>query len=173
MRIERRLRGARDGTAQENKSAKGLSDTRTRAFFESEIGPEFHFTYHLSQWRLGREDTGNLTYGDLIDEWLAERERRQDPAYQARLPAQGEYNLFVRGFFADPANKGRSLADAASAWNSVKFRKGSRRYRSRSMDPETEQAPLGHRDSDRGRHNGGQTRRKSFAIASCSCPAVR
>lgn len=155
MRIERRLRGAADGTEQEGKSVKGLrdsgrplsretrvvhykSDTRTRAFFQSEIGPEFHFTYHLNQWRLTREDTGNLTYGDLIDEWLAERDRRQDSAYQARLPAQGEYNLFVRGFFADPANKGRSLADAASAWNSVKFRKGGRRYRSRSMDPETE-----------------------------------
>ena len=102
---------------------------------------------------------------------MAERERRQDPAYQARLPAHGEYNLFVRGFFADPANKGRSLADAASAWNAVKFRKGSRRYRSGSIDPETEYAPLGHRHSDPG--NGGKTKRRSFAIASCSCPAVR
>ena len=100
LRIERRLRGAGDGTAQESKSAKGLrdsdrplsretrvvhykSDTRTRAFFESEIGPEFHFTYHLNQWRLAREDTGNLTYGDLIDEWLAEREHRSGDGISA------------------------------------------------------------------------------------------
>ena len=147
-RIERRLRRIPNRDEPRRKSAKGprdsdralsretrvvhyKSDARTRAFFESEIGPAFHFTYRLNQWRLAREDAGNLTYGDLIDEWLAERERRRDPAYEATLAAQGEYNLFVRGFFADPANAGKSLADAAGAWNAIKGRRCSRRYRPR------------------------------------------
>lgn len=102
-----------------------FSDDATRAFFRAEIGDEFHFTYHLNQFRLAR--TG-LTYGDLIDEWLAERDRRRDPDYQAPLAAHGKWNLFVRAFFADPANRGRTIADAARAWNKAKLQRGDPRY---------------------------------------------
>lgn len=144
-RIERRLRGlepaplaARAPRAGRRDSERPLrrgtpvvnyfSDERTRAFFVAEIGSAFHFTYHLNQFRLAR--TG-LTYGDLIEEWLAERARRADPRYEAELAQHGKYNRFVRAFFADPRNAGKSLREAAKAWNAVKFRPGEPRYRAR------------------------------------------
>ncbi len=93
------------------------SDKKTRAFFKAEIGPEFHFTFHVNQYRL---NNAGLTYGDLIDEWLAERERRRRKGYKAKIPAQTEYNQFVRDFLADEANKGKGMKEAAKAWNKVK-----------------------------------------------------
>ena len=141
-RIERRLRGlpvvddskgARASTARD--SDKELSrttpvvnyksDDKTRAFFEEEIGPHFHFTYHLNQYRLHNP---GLTYGDLVDEWVVEYERRKAPGYQAPIPSYGEYNRHVRDFFADPANKGKTLRDAVASWMRAKRERGDRRY---------------------------------------------
>ena len=141
-RIERRLRGlpevrqapARRGGRRDSDAPLSratpvvnyFSDDATRAFFRDRIGPEFHFTYRLNQFRLAR--TG-LTYGDLIDEWQRERDRRRDPNYQAPLAAHGKWNLFVRAFFADAANAGSTMADAALAWNRVKAQRGPAVYR--------------------------------------------
>ena len=93
------------------------SDEKTRAFFKAELGPEFHFTYKMNKFRRSHSD---LTYGDLIDEWLAERHRRKDKNYKPALEKHGEYNLFIRAFFADPENHGKSMRDAAASWNTVK-----------------------------------------------------
>jgi hypothetical protein len=93
------------------------NDERTREFFKRQIGPEFHFTYHVNQYRLKNP---GLTYGDMIDEWLAENERRKRKDYKPRLAKHGEYNIFVRAFFADPVNHGKSMREAAAAWNKVK-----------------------------------------------------
>ena len=54
------------------------NDRKTREFFKSQIGPDFHFTYHVNQYRLAND---GLTYGDLIDEWVAERDRRENKSY--------------------------------------------------------------------------------------------
>jgi hypothetical protein len=67
--------------------------------------PDFHFTYYLNQFRLARQ---NLKYGELVDEWLAERERRQAPSYKPAIAEHGEYNRYIRDFFADEQNKGKS-----------------------------------------------------------------
>lgn len=142
VRIERRLRGLGDLPTAPQIRSKGTrdseqplrrsthvvnyySDDDTRAFFEAQIGPEFHFTYHLNQFRLARKD---LTYGDLIDEWLAERDRRRTPGYQAKIIDHCKYNGFIRAFFADERNSGKSLRDAAAAWNAVKLGPGDHRY---------------------------------------------
>jgi len=136
-RIERRLRGEPD-RPEARKKPKGRrdseepltratpvvhykSDAKTRAFFEAQIGSRFHFTYRLNQYRQANE---GLTYGDLVDEWLAEEGRRRSEGYQAPLAEHGKYNLFVRAFFADEANKGKSMKDAAAAWNESKTRRG-------------------------------------------------
>lgn len=144
-RIERRLRGLPDPEEPRERPQKGprdsdrpltrdtrvahyKSDQKTRTFFEKQIGPEFHFTYHLNQYRLART---NLTYGDLIEEWVAEKKRRQSESYQAPLAAHGKYNRFIRDFFADKKNQGKSLGDAAAAWNAIKNQRGDPRYQSR------------------------------------------
>lgn len=141
-RIERRLRGLPDrpppsrATGGQRDSEQPLtrdtpvvdyrSDDATRAFFEREIGPHFHFSYHLNQFRKSRDD---LTYGDLVDEWVAEHERRKDPDYRAPIAEHGVYNNYIRDFFADERNRGASLRDAVTSWNATRDRPGGRRYR--------------------------------------------
>ena len=100
------------------------SDKKTREFFKSQIGPEFHFTYHVNQYRLAHD---GLTYGDLTDEWIAERDRRKTESYQPNIADHGEYNQFIRDYFADAANRGKTMRDAATAWTAVKPTR-SRRY---------------------------------------------
>jgi len=141
-RIERRLQGLpdlRDAVPEPSNivrdSDKPLrrntpvvrykSDEKTRAFFAAKIGPGFHFTYRLNQYRLAHR---NLTYGDLVDEWIAERDRRRTPSYKAEIAEHGKYNHFIRDYFADERNRGKSLGDAAAAWNAIKTRKGDPRY---------------------------------------------
>lgn len=102
------------------------SDAATRAFFEREIGPHFHFTYYLNQYRLSHP---GLTYGDLVDEWLAEQARRSSGDYQAPIAEHGRYNRFIRDFFADPKNRGKSLRDAAAAWNANRDLPGGAGYK--------------------------------------------
>jgi hypothetical protein len=107
------------------------SDTATRAFFEAEIGPHFHFTAHLNAFRKQRKA---LTYGDLIREWEAEYERRKDADYKPPIMKSTEYNQFVRDYHADPANDGATLKDVSNAWNAVKRQRGQRKYRPGSAD---------------------------------------
>lgn len=143
-RIERNLQGLPDVEEPMKRSAGRDSDKRitrntpvvsyksdekTRAFFEKEIGPHFHFTYHLNQYRLRN---AGLTYGDLIDEWNAEYERRKQPEYTAPIAAHGEYNRHIRDFFADPANQGKTLRDAVASWRRAKRARGDRSYAARS-----------------------------------------
>ena len=104
------------------------SDAKTREFFKSLIGPEFHFTYYVNQFRLAND---GLTYGDLVDKWIAERDRRRSDGYSAPIAAHGKYNRFIRDFFADPSNRGKSLGDAAAAWNAIKNSRGDQRYKPR------------------------------------------
>jgi SAP domain-containing new25/Domain of unknown function (DUF6434) len=144
-RIERRLRGLPAPPEPPRRQQQGprdsdtplrrdtpvvnyRSDDKTRAFFHQQIGPSFHFTYHLNQFRRAHQ---NLTYGDLVDEWLAEQQRRKDPTYRPSIAAHGEYNQYIRDFFADERNKGASLRDAVASWNAARERPGDRRYRPR------------------------------------------
>ena len=146
-RIERRLRGLPDVPERAQESPKGprdsdkplrlntsivnyKSDQKTRAFFESQIGPHFHFTYHLNQYRLANK---NLTYGDLVDEWVAEYDRRKDPNYKAPIASQGEYIRYIRDFFADEPNHGKSFRQAVASWNAAKRARGDRRYRAQPV----------------------------------------
>jgi hypothetical protein len=151
-RIERRLRGSHDRPASAPKRAIGprdsdqplrretpvvnyKSDDKTRAFFKVQIGPDFHFTYYLNQFRLTRQ---NLTYGELVDEWLAERERRQAPSYKPAIAEHGEYNRYIRDFFADEQNKGKSMREAAASWNLAKHGRGvDRRYKQQKKKRKT------------------------------------
>jgi hypothetical protein len=149
VRVERRLRGLVNAPERPRKRASGprdsdsplrrstpvinyKSDEKTRAFFKSQIGPHFHFTYHLNQYRLARK---SLTYGDLVEEWSAEYERRRGPDYKAPIASQAEYNRYIRDFFADEKNRGRSLRDAATSWNAAKRIRGNRRYKPRTTRP--------------------------------------
>jgi SAP domain-containing new25/Domain of unknown function (DUF6434) len=106
------------------------SDAETREFFKTAIGPHFHFTAVLQQFRRDKQRDGvPITYGDLVREWLAERERRKDKNYKSPLQRSWEYNRFVRDFLADKTrNKGKGIAGAARAWNAIRIHNGPRSY---------------------------------------------
>lgn len=96
-----------------------------RAFFKAEVSPSFHFSVYIQ--RYFKENTGK-TYRDAAAAWMLEEERKKDPSYRKEIPPQFEYNRFMRDYFADPANKGKSRRDAVSAWNTVKTKPGSNAY---------------------------------------------
>lgn len=116
-------------------------DAKTRAFFESVIGPHFHFTAHLQRFR--RANTHRqLTYGDLATEWIAEHERRKDKNYKPTLMHTWEYNRFVRDYMRDKArNHGKTLKDAAAAWNALRQSCGPRDYASSIAAQDVEDSP--------------------------------
>ena len=105
-------------------------DAQTRAFFVSVIGAHFHFTAHLQRFRKARAEQP-LTYGDLAREWVAELERRKDKNHSPVIMHTWEYNTFVRDYMGDKErNAGKTMKDAAAAWNAVRQSSGARDYAS-------------------------------------------
>jgi hypothetical protein len=95
----------------------GLGDTSSeanRAFFESVIGPQFHFTTRLM--RYCRENPYK-TWGDAVREWHAEREEKKT-GYSQPIAAQFEYNRCVREYFV--THPDGTFADAIKTWNEHK-----------------------------------------------------
>ncbi|MBM7715397.1 hypothetical protein JOC94_002384 [Bacillus thermophilus] len=97
-----------------------------RAFFKSVI-PNFHFSTYIQNYF--KNNVGK-TYRDVVDAWYEEEERKKDPSYKKNIAPQFEYNQFIRDFFADPKNKGKSRKEAIAAWNVIKQFPGSNKYMS-------------------------------------------
>lgn len=95
-----------------------------RAFFKSVI-PNFHFSTYIQNYF--KTNVGK-TYQDVINAWHEEEARKRDPSYKKKIAPQFEYNQFIRDFFADHKNKGRSRDDAIAAWNEIKKLPGSNKY---------------------------------------------
>ncbi|PAF17669.1 cytoplasmic protein [Terribacillus saccharophilus] len=90
---------------------------QVRAFFKQEIGDHFHFSTYIQNYF--RDNIGN-TYEDAICAWHEEEARKQDPAYKKEIAPQFEYNRFIREFFSNPINKGKTRSQAVEAWNRKK-----------------------------------------------------
>lgn len=86
-----------------------------RAFFESVVGPQFHFTIRFM--RFCKENPGR-TYRDAINEWYVEREEKKRGNSEMLISSECEYNRFVHSYMA--TNKGKTIRDAADAWNVYK-----------------------------------------------------
>ena len=97
---------------------------QVRYFFMSII-PKFHFSTHIQQYF--KQNVGK-TYSDVVDEWYREEERKKDPNFRKEIAPQFEYNTFIRDFFSDPQNRGKSRSDAIVLWNTVKSQPGSNKY---------------------------------------------
>ena len=96
-----------------------------RAFFSSVI-PGFHFSTYIQSYFKGNV---GKSYRDVVEAWYQEVERKMDKSYQKEIPPQFEYNTFIRDFFADHRNKGKTQKDAIQAWKEIKQLPGSNRYR--------------------------------------------
>ncbi|GGN64913.1 DUF6434 domain-containing protein [Oceanobacillus indicireducens] len=95
-----------------------------RAFFKTII-PAFHFSTYIQNYF--KNNVGK-TYRDAVNAWYEEEERKKDPSYKKKIAPQFEYNQFIRDFFADPKNKGKSRKKAIEAWNEIKKLPGSNKY---------------------------------------------
>lgn len=95
-----------------------------RAFFKTVI-PNFHFSTYIQNYF--KNNIGK-TYNDVINAWYEEEARKKDPSYTKKIAPQFEYNQFIRDFFADPKNKGKSREEAIKAWNKIKTLPGSNKY---------------------------------------------
>src|SRR5690625_4274597 len=96
-----------------------------RAFFKSVI-PKFHFSTYIQNYF--KNNIGK-TYRDVVDAWHEEEERKKDPSYKKNIAPQFEYNQFIRDFFADSNNKGKSREEAIKSWDNIKKLPGSNKYK--------------------------------------------
>ncbi|MFJ7738837.1 DUF6434 domain-containing protein [Lysinibacillus sp. NPDC097287] len=97
-----------------------------RAFFKTVI-PKFHFSTYIQNYF--KNNVGK-TYHDVVNAWYEEDERQKAPSYKKNIAPQFEYNQFVRDFFSDPKNQGRSREEAIEAWNDIKKLPGCNQYTS-------------------------------------------
>lgn len=97
---------------------------KVRAFFQTVI-PTFHFSTFIQNYF--KQNIGKK-YRDAVAAWHEEEERKKDPSYKKEIAPQFEYNRFIRDYFADPNNKGKSQAEAIAAWDNCKRLPGSRTY---------------------------------------------
>ncbi|MBM7649073.1 hypothetical protein JOC78_002026 [Bacillus ectoiniformans] len=96
-----------------------------REFFKTAIGSNFHFSTYIQNYF---KNNAGKTYRDAIAAWYEEEERKKDPAYEKVIAPQFEYNQFIRDFYADSKNKGKSREEAIAAWNEIKKLPGSNKY---------------------------------------------
>lgn len=95
-----------------------------RAFFKTVI-PKFHFSTYIQNYF--KTNVGK-TYCDVVEAWIEEEERKKNTTYKKNIAPQFEYNQFIRDFFADPKNDGKSRQAAVDAWNNIKKLPGSNKY---------------------------------------------
>lgn len=65
-------------------------------FLIAAIGSKFHFTAHLLDFF--KNNTGEKTYSDLINEWHKEQAWKKDPNFHKEIAPQFEYNTYIEVF---------------------------------------------------------------------------
>ena len=95
-----------------------------RAFFKTVI-PKFHFSTYIQNYF---KNNSGKTYRDVVNAWNEEIKREKDPSYKKNIAPQFEYNQFIRDFFSDSKNKGKSRTETIEAWNKIKKLPGSNKY---------------------------------------------
>lgn len=123
-----RVRKATVSTSELNLDTIITEDHRcsqeVRAFFKSVI-PSFHFSTTIQTYF--KTNVGK-TYRDVVERWYEEEKRKKDPTYKKEIASQFEYNQYIRDFFADQENKGKSREEAIQGWKRMKQAPGSNKY---------------------------------------------
>ncbi len=101
---------------------------KTTAFLKS-IDSRFHYSVRLNQFI--RDNTGKITYQDIINEWKDEFEKKKQGIKTTPALPQCEYNQFVKDYLAD--NEERKFKDAVEAWNVKKCMRGDNIYHREEM----------------------------------------
>ena len=128
----RRSGEARDRLAAGTVVRNYVDDRRTKDFLRGFVharGPSLKDKsgqwFWLNDWRRRQVQAGRrITYADLGNRLL---ELRRTEGRLPRIPA-ARFNNFITDFRADPANKGKSRADAVAAWEQIKSVPGPKTY---------------------------------------------
>jgi len=99
------------------------SSTLYRKYFESIIGPHFHYTVYMMNYM--KKHPG-ITFKKYVDEWIAEHERRKNKNYKPPIQKSCEYNQYTRDFFTN--NPDRKRDEAIACWTHKKSLPGSNKY---------------------------------------------
>jgi len=129
---DRRSGKSRDRLAAETVVRDYVDDRRTKAFLRNlvhardpQLKDKSGQWYRLNEWRRTQLRAGQrITYADLGNRLL---ELMRWEGRYPRIPA-GRFNNFVTDFWADPANKGKTRADAVAAWEHIKSVPGPKTY---------------------------------------------
>jgi hypothetical protein len=92
----------------------------TRAFFESVIGKKFRFCGAIMKYKENNPHK-YVTYKDLVDIWYKEQEyKKQGKPSTEQFYKANRYNKFVKQFFIDSLNQGKSRKEMLIAWEECK-----------------------------------------------------
>ena len=129
---DRRSGESRDRLAAETIVRAYVDDRRTKVFLRDLVHARVPALrdksgqwYWLNEWRRTRlRANQRITYADLGDRLL---ELMRSEGRLPRIPA-ARFNNFVTDFWTDPANKGKTRADALAAWERIKSVPGPKTY---------------------------------------------
>ncbi len=121
----RKIRTVLDGEITESSIIEqGITfSEKHRKFFKERIGKGFSFNIPFQTWL---KSNAGKTYGEAVAAYyilVEEKKKVKQP-----IGKQFEYNTYIRDFFADDGNKGKSLNDAITCWKYKKSLSGSNRY---------------------------------------------
>jgi hypothetical protein len=92
----------------------------TRKFFESIIGPKFHFCLALIHYKKSHPNQ-KVIYQDLVNCWYEEQEnRKQGKSSTEKYTKGNRYNKFMQQFYADTKNKGKTHKEMIAEWEILK-----------------------------------------------------
>ena len=129
---DRRSGKSRDRLAAETIVRDYVDDRRTKDYLrdlvharDPQLRDKSGQWYRLNEWRRTQLRAGQrITYADLGNRLM---ELMRWEGRFPRIPA-GRFNNFVTDFWADPANKGKTRADAVAAWERIKSVPGPKTY---------------------------------------------
>jgi hypothetical protein len=104
---------------------------KLREFLKSNIGPQFHFSTNFQNFL--KANPGKKL-NDAIGEWHREQEEKKIGNFKTKIAPQFEYNAYIRSFFDDPQNKGKSLREAIDCWKYKRSLPGHNKYERTDFD---------------------------------------
>ncbi|MFZ5353503.1 MAG: DUF6434 domain-containing protein [Bacillota bacterium] len=96
---------------------------RHRAYFESVIGKEFHFSVKFQRFL---KSSAGMTYEDAVNEWYRLAAEKKSNKRTETIDPQFEYNKYIRTFFK--RNKGKTIQDAIKCWKYKRNQPGTNEY---------------------------------------------
>ncbi|GJM06717.1 MAG: hypothetical protein DHS20C10_04510 [marine bacterium B5-7] len=98
------------------------NDTKTRAFFVSQLGEAFRFNAYLRAFAKAPPQE-KITYGDLVIGWKKAETEKKEPGYQTKIGKQFEFNQFTRDY-SSYKNKDKLPHNSREAWQIIRSKPG-------------------------------------------------